>query len=64
MDVNPWVFYGCCRGCNRTPTVAGPLNGLGFCHECECSFEQYARDNQTEPYHDEAAQYRSPRPDW
>jgi hypothetical protein len=35
MNVNPWVFYGCCRGCNRTPSVAGALNKDGYCKTCE-----------------------------
>lgn len=47
-----------CLACKRTPAVAGPLNGLGFCGDCERSFEQHARDNQSEPHYDAAEQYR------
>ena len=34
MAINPWVFYGCCRGCNRTPTIVGKLDSLGYCATC------------------------------
>ena len=36
-DIDAWVYvyYGCCRGCNRTPTVCGALDPrTGYCREC------------------------------
>jgi hypothetical protein len=36
-DRDAWVYlyYGVCRGCNRTPTVVGPLDPkTGYCRTC------------------------------
>ena len=56
--------YGCCLSCNRTSTVAGTINGLGFCVDCERSFERAATERQREPHYDAAEQYRATSTDY
>ena len=55
---------GCCLSCNRTSTVAGTINGLGFCGDCERSFERAATERQGEPHYDAAEQYRATSTDY
>jgi len=36
-DEDAWVYvyYGCCRGCNRAPGACGPLDPrTGYCKDC------------------------------